>query len=175
MRHLCIFIFLIEVILYYKNNCENIKKKCQIYHYIQINISKVNLKKYYLVIGKYRQKLLEKGANTIATLSRVFKNVPSYDNNNIVNSTDFFNPLSSCGLHIIKEEASLIWRFFDQDNSGMLNFEEFLFALRGKPNEERQNEIDYDFNIFNNGSDVMLIKWNKFLIVKNILNLLWEN
>ena len=40
----------------------------------------------------------------------------------------------------------------------MLNFEEFLFALRGKPNEERQNEIDYDFNIFNNGSDVMLIK-----------------
>ena len=83
-------------------------KKNQIYHYIQINISKVNLKKYYLVIGKYRQKLLEKGANTIATLSRVFKNVPSYDNNNIVNSTDFFNPLSSCGLHIIKEEASLI-------------------------------------------------------------------
>ena len=36
----------------------------------------------------------------------------------------------------------------------MLNFEEFLFALRGKPNEERQNAIDYVFSIFDNGSGV---------------------
>ena len=36
----------------------------------------------------------------------------------------------------------------------MLNFEEFLFALRGKPNEERQNAINYVFSIFDNGSGV---------------------
>jgi hypothetical protein len=36
----------------------------------------------------------------------------------------------------------------------MLNFEEFLFALRGKPNEERQSAIDYVFSIFDNGSGV---------------------
>ena len=36
----------------------------------------------------------------------------------------------------------------------MLNFEEFLFALRGKPNEERQAAIDYVFSIFDNGSGV---------------------
>ena len=36
----------------------------------------------------------------------------------------------------------------------MLNFEEFLFALRGKPNEERQTAIDYVFSIFDNGSGV---------------------
>ena len=30
----------------------------------------------------------------------------------------------------------------------MLNFEEFLFALRGRPNEERQNVIDYVYSIF---------------------------
>ena len=35
-------------------------------------------------------------------------NSPSFDNNNRVNPTDFFNALSSCGLHIIKEDASLI-------------------------------------------------------------------
>ena len=36
----------------------------------------------------------------------------------------------------------------------MLNFEEFLFALRGKPNEERQNAINYVFSIFDNGNGV---------------------
>ena len=30
----------------------------------------------------------------------------------------------------------------------MLNFEEFLFVLRGRPNEERQSIIDYVYTIF---------------------------
>ena len=30
----------------------------------------------------------------------------------------------------------------------MLNFEEFLFVLRGRPNEERQSIIDYVYSIF---------------------------
>ena len=30
----------------------------------------------------------------------------------------------------------------------MLNFEEFLFVLRGRPNEERQAVIDYVYSIF---------------------------
>ena len=65
-----------------------------------------------------------------------------------MNSTDFFDVLSSCGLHIIKEDASLICRFIDKTGSDMLNFEEFLFALRGRPNEERQSVIDYVYSIF---------------------------
>ena len=44
----------------------------------------------YIVISKYRQKLLEKGANTIATLPRNFKSLPSFDGTNKVNSQDFF-------------------------------------------------------------------------------------
>ncbi len=91
---------------------------------------------------------MEKGANTIATLPRNFKSLPSFDGTNRVNGTDFFNALAQCGLHIIKEDASLISRFIDQDGSNMLNFEEFLFVLRGKPNEERQAVIDYVYSIF---------------------------
>ena len=30
----------------------------------------------------------------------------------------------------------------------MLNFEDFLFVLRGRPNEERQAVIDYVYGIF---------------------------
>ena len=122
-------------------------------HYIPIVTLKVHNKYniYFfniIVISKYRQKLLEKGANTIATLPRNFKSRPSYDGVNQVNTTDFFEVLSSCGLHIIKEDASLICRFIDKTGSDMLNFEEFLFALRGRPNEERQNVIDYVYSIF---------------------------
>ena len=102
----------------------------------------------YIVISKYRQKLLEKGANTIATLPRNFKSLPSFDGTNKVNSQDFFSCLSKCGLHIIKEDASLISIFIDKEGSGMLNFEEFLFALRGRPNEERQSVIDFVYSIF---------------------------
>ena len=92
--------------------------------------------------------LLEKGANTIATLPRNFKSLPSFDGTNKVNSQDFFSCLSNCGLHIIKEDASLISRFIDKDGSGMLNFEDFLFVLRGRPNEERQAVIDFVYGIF---------------------------
>ena len=122
------------------------------WHYIPIVTLKVNNNIIHffniIVISKYRQKLLEKGANTIATLPRNFKSRPSYDGVNQVNTTDFFEVLSSCGLHIIKEDASLICRFIDKSGSNMLNFEEFLFALRGRPNEERQNVIDYVYSIF---------------------------
>ena len=122
------------------------------WHYILIVTLKVNNNIIHffniIVISKYRQKLLEKGANTIATLPRNFKSRPSYDGVNQVNTTDFFEVLSSCGLHIIKEDASLICRFIDKSGSNMLNFEEFLFALRGRPNEERQNVIDYVYSIF---------------------------
>ena len=92
--------------------------------------------------------MLEKGANTIATLPRNFKSLPSFDGTNRVNGTDFFNCLSSLGLHIIKEDVTLISRFLDKDGSNMLNFEEFLFVLRGRPNEERQSIIDYVYSIF---------------------------
>ena len=42
----------------------------------------------------------------------------------------------------------LISRFIDKEGNGMLNFEDFLFVLRGRPNEERQAVIDYVYSIF---------------------------
>ena len=76
-------------------------------------------------------------------MPRVFKSLPSFDGIRKVNSTDFFNALESCGLHIIKEDGTLISRFIDKDGTNMLDYEDFLFALRGKPNQQRQACIDY--------------------------------
>ena len=100
------------------------------------------------LLSRMRQKLLELGPNTIATLPKVFKSKPSYDNNADVNVQDFFEGLQMYGLHIIKEEAVLLCRYFDPDATENINFEKFLYALRGKPNAERQQAIDYVYSKF---------------------------
>lgn len=95
-----------------------------------------------------KQKLLELGANTIATLPKLFKSKPSYDGQCHVHVSDFFEGLRSYGLNIIKEEAVLLCRYFDPQGTENIDFVKFLFALRGKPNEERQGAIDYVYSKF---------------------------
>ena len=95
-----------------------------------------------------RQKLLENGANTIATLPKLFKSKPSYDGQSHIHVSDFFDGLKLYGLHIIKEEAVLLCRFFDRNATEQIDFEEFLYALRGKPNKERQDVIDLVYSKF---------------------------
>ncbi len=89
-----------------------------------------------------KQKLLEKGANTLATLPKVFKSMPSFDGKSRVNVTDFFNGLAYYGLQLRKEDSVTLVRFLIKDSSEMIDFDSFLFAVRGKPNEERQSIID---------------------------------
>jgi len=81
-----------------------------------------------------RQKLLELGANTIATLPKLFKSKNSFDGVCHVHVSDFFDGLKYYGYNIIKEEAVLLCRYFDPQATENINFEKFLFALRGKPN-----------------------------------------
>ncbi len=101
-----------------------------------------------LVCSGIRQKLIERGTNIIATLPKVFKSMPSYDGKDKVSVNDFFYALSQFGYNLRKEDAVLLVRFFDKDNSEMMNFDEFLLAIRGKPNEERQAVIDLVFYKF---------------------------
>lgn len=100
------------------------------------------------LLSRMRQKLLELGANTIATLPKLFKSKSSYDQNGHIHVSDFFDSLQLYGLHIIKEEAVLLCRFFDKQGNEQIDFEEFLFAMRGKPNRERQAAIDLVYSKF---------------------------
>ena len=95
-----------------------------------------------------RQKLLELGANTIATLPKLFKSKPSFDGVCHVHVSDFFQGLQYYGYNIIKEEAVLLCRYFDPEGTETIDFEKFLFALRGKPNASRQSTIDYVYSQF---------------------------
>ena len=68
--------------------------------------------------------------------------MPSFDGKNRVSITCFFNALASFGLVTSKEESILLVKHLNRDVSENLNFDEFLFSIRGKPNEERQAVID---------------------------------
>lgn len=95
-----------------------------------------------------KQKLLELGANAIATLPKLFKSKPSCDGNGHIHVSEFFDGLKSYGLNIIKEEAVLLCRFFDPNGTESIDYEKFLYVLRGKPNDERQVAIDYVYSKF---------------------------
>ena len=100
------------------------------------------------LLSRMRQKLLELGPNTIATLPKVFKSKPSFDSHSDLSVQDFFEGLQGYGLHITKEDAVLLCRYFDITGNEKINYEKFLYALRGKPNAERQATIDYVYSKF---------------------------
>ena len=107
------------------------------------------------VISGIKQKLIECGANTIASLPKVFKSLPSYDGKSSVSCNDFFNSLSSFGLGLRKEENLNLIKFLNKGNYEYVNFDDFLYTIRGKPNEERQAIIDlvyYKFDKNKTGS-----------------------
>ena len=49
------------------------------------------------------------------------------------------------GVNISKREAEILIEFLDTDQSGTVNYDEFLTGIRGKPNEKRQCFIDKAF------------------------------
>jgi Ca2+-binding EF-hand superfamily protein len=96
-----------------------------------------------------RQKLLEAGTNSISTLPKVFRSYQSCDPTALkVDINDFFDGLQKYGIYLRKEEMKLIAKYFEKNNDGKMYYDEFLYAIRGKPNEERQSVIDLVFYKF---------------------------
>lgn len=52
------------------------------------------------------------------------------DENRQINQEEFYKGLQDQGMHINKEESQEIFKRFDTDNSGGINIDEFLIALR---------------------------------------------
>lgn len=52
------------------------------------------------------------------------------DGNKQINQEEFFKGLQDQGLKVTKEESDEIFQRFDTDNSGGINVDEFLIALR---------------------------------------------
>ena len=97
------------------------------------------------VVNKAKDIINKRGVESIRSSGRVFRQFPSYDGRDKVNIDDFIFGLRECGINLPKQDLDVILNFFEKDKDGMINFSEFLTALRGKPNDRRQAIIDKAF------------------------------
>ena len=75
-----------------------------------------------------------RGVNTIRSLGRAFKTLDSYDGNRKVDKEEFYFGLKEFGVTISKKEAEMLLDYLDTNDDGYVNYDEFLYAIRGKPN-----------------------------------------
>lgn len=91
---------------------------------------------------------MENGTHTLATLPKYLKAAPSLDSNNKISLNCLAQVLQGYGIYLTKDETLALTSFLDRTNERRINIDDFLIAIRGKPNDERQACIDLVFNKF---------------------------
>mmetsp|Transcript_28279 Transcript_28279/g.27219 ORF Transcript_28279/g.27219 Transcript_28279/m.27219 type:complete len:96 (-) Transcript_28279:350-637(-) len=86
------------------------------------------------ILQRLKDQLNKRGSTTIRGLGRSFRTMDSIDGNRKVTFEEFFTGIKDFGVEISKAEAEVLMAYFDQNNDGVLNFDEFLVGIRGKLN-----------------------------------------
>ena len=96
------------------------------------------------VIDKVKQVLLQRGGHGIRGLGIVFRRM---DNNRDkrLDRYEFQWGLKENGHTLSPSEFERIFKFFDKDNNGKINYDEFLRAIRGDLNERRRGLVHLAF------------------------------
>jgi Ca2+-binding EF-hand superfamily protein len=108
----------------------------------QLTFFKVNL---YAVLNRVRDQLNSRGANTIRSLGRVFRQLDSFDGNRKVDRQEFMIGLREVGVTLSPQDANTLFGYFDKNADGVVDFDEFLVGIRGTPNGRRQAMVDKAF------------------------------
>lgn len=81
------------------------------------------------LINEIKQKIIERSANGIRGIARIFKAMDN-NSNHLLDVDDFRWGLKDYGITISKEEAQQVLDHFDRDRNGQVDFNEFLRALK---------------------------------------------
>lgn len=93
------------------------------------------------ILTKVKQALSMRGANTLRSFARAFRNMDSVDRNNQLDQNEFITGLAEWGVQISDDDALTLMDWMDKDKSGTLTFDEFLIGLRGGLNEARMEYV----------------------------------
>ncbi len=69
-----------------------------------------------------------------------------YNGSRKLDKQEFYFGLKDYGVTVTKREAEVLLDVLDTDEDGTINFDEFLYQIRGKPNANRQAWIDKAWN-----------------------------
>jgi Ca2+-binding EF-hand superfamily protein len=97
------------------------------------------------ILTELRETMARRGSKTIREMGRVFRSMDSFDGNKKVEQSEFLTALQEFGVNLPRGDAQTLFRYFDRDGDGTLNFDEFLVGIRGKPNARRQVMVDKAF------------------------------
>lgn len=81
------------------------------------------------LIKEIKSKIIERSSNGIRGIARIFAAMDN-NGNKLLDVDDFRWGLKDYGISVSKEEAQQILDHFDRDRNGVVDYNEFLRALR---------------------------------------------
>jgi len=104
-------------------------------------------------LEKLRLSTLQRGCSGIKGLGRMFRIIDD-DGSRKLDLNEFKKGLHDYGLtNLSKEEVETLFKRFDSDNSGTIDFDEFLIHLRPPMSQSRQNIILQAFRKLDKNND----------------------
>jgi len=97
------------------------------------------------MIADIKETLKKRGAMAIRGIGRVFR-ILDDNRNRQIDSNELMWGLKDFDIHLSEEQTAVLIKHFDRDNSGTVNFDEFLVALRGDLNDSRRGYIRQAYN-----------------------------
>ena len=88
------------------------------------------------MMADIKETLKARGAMMIRGIGRVFR-ILDDNRNRQLDKNELMWGLKDFDIHLSEEQVDVLIKHFDRDNSGTVNFDEFLRALRGDLNESR--------------------------------------
>jgi len=105
------------------------------------------------VLDRLKAQLASRGARGIVGLGRKFR-IMDDSGNGALNVEEFKKAMGECALSLNDSELESLFKYFDKDSSGDIDFEEFLGGVRGAMNPKRMAFVHQAFSILdkdNNG------------------------
>ena len=97
-----------------------------------------------VVLDKVRASLQARGVKTIRGMGRSFK-ILDDNGDRKIDKQEFYWGMKDLGANITKREANLLLEYLDTNQDGVVSYDEFLYGIRGAPNEKRMEVIDAAF------------------------------
>ena len=97
------------------------------------------------IISELRAELASRGARGIMGLSRRFKSMDDNGDGQL-SKGEFKKAMDENQMNLSNEEFLAVFAEFDKDNSGGIDFEEFLTTIRGPISDERLRLVNMAFN-----------------------------
>jgi Ca2+-binding EF-hand superfamily protein len=97
-------------------------------------------------VGKFRAKLIQRGARGFIGLQRQFK-IMDDNNSKTLDKDEFKKAVKDFRVGVSDEDIKTIWNHFDIDQSGEISYDEFVRGVRGPMNKGRQALVKKAFQI----------------------------